>query len=42
MYRSPDTCPYTGEFGGSFPGLQDLDFANACPGELLFDMCRYW
>jgi pullulanase len=42
MYRSPDTCPYTGEFGGTFPGLQDLDFDNACTREFIFDVCRYW
>jgi pullulanase len=42
MYRSPDTCPYTGEFGGNFPGLQDLDLDSACTGELIFDVCCYW
>jgi 1,4-alpha-glucan branching enzyme len=42
LYRNPETCPYTGEFGGMFPGLQDLDFDNACTGEFILDACLYW
>jgi pullulanase len=42
MYRRPDTCPFTGSFGGGFPGLQDLDFNNACTREFVADVCLYW
>lgn len=43
FYRFYDQdCPYTGEFGGRFDGLQDLDFNNNCTQELIFDVCRYW
>lgn len=35
-------CPYTGQFGGKFDELQDLNFNNACTQELIFDVCRYW
>jgi pullulanase len=42
LYREPADCPYTGDFGGSFPGLQDLDFDNACTRELIRDVCLYW
>lgn len=43
LYRDRDACPYTAQtFGGSFPGLQDLDFANACTGEFIRDVCHYW
>jgi pullulanase len=31
FYLDPNTCPYTAQnFGGAFPGLQDLDFYNNC------------
>lgn len=42
FYRDPQRCPFTGDFGGSFPGLQDLDFHNACTQEFIGDVCRYW
>ncbi len=42
MYRNPDDCPYTGTFGGSFPGLQDLNFNNDCTNAFIRDVCLYW
>jgi pullulanase len=42
LYRDPTKCPYTGEFGGGFPGLQDLDFDNHCTQEFIRDVCLYW
>lgn len=43
LYRDPKDCPYTARtFGGSFEGLQDLDFENPCTGEFIIDVCRYW
>jgi 1,4-alpha-glucan branching enzyme len=43
LYRDPATCPYTGEvFGGSFPGLQDLDFDQQCTRDLISDVASYW
>ncbi len=42
MYLRPEECPYTGEFGGMFPGLQDLNFNNACLQEFVRDACLYW
>jgi pullulanase len=43
LYRDPALCPYTSEaFGGSFPGLQDLDFDQQCTQDLIRDVCRYW
>jgi pullulanase len=42
LYRDRAACPYTGEFGGSFPGLQDLDFDNQCTRDLMRDVCLYW
>ena len=43
FYQSDDDdCPYTGQFYGQFPGLQDLDFHNTCTQEFIFDVCRYW
>jgi 1,4-alpha-glucan branching enzyme len=43
LYRSPAACPYTAEtFGGSFPGLQDLDFNEPCTNELIRDVSLYW
>jgi 1,4-alpha-glucan branching enzyme len=29
-YQNPEDCPYVGTFGGSFPGLLDLDYHNGC------------
>jgi pullulanase len=42
MYRDHQKCPYTGDFGGTFPGLQDLDFHNSCTQEFIRDVCLYW
>jgi pullulanase/glycogen debranching enzyme len=43
FYQSYDKdCPYTGQFYGEFPGLQDLDFNHTCTQEFIFDVCRYW
>lgn len=43
LFLNPADCPFTARtFGGSFPGLQDLDFANPCTQSLIEDVCRYW
>ncbi|MFP5283225.1 MAG: alpha-amylase family glycosyl hydrolase, partial [Actinomycetes bacterium] len=43
LYADPTDCPFTAEpFGGSFPGLQDLDFRHPMTGEFVLDVCRYW
>ena len=42
MYLNRDDCPFIGEFGGTFTGLQDLDFNNRCTGEFVASVCRYW
>lgn len=42
LYRQPDDCPYTGDYGGSFPGLQDLNFHNECTNQFIRDVCLYW
>jgi pullulanase len=43
LYRDPTDCPFTaGSFGGTFPGLQDLDFHRAITGQLVHDVCTYW
>jgi hypothetical protein len=43
LYADPARCPFTAaSFGGSFPGLQDLDFSNECTNELVAEVCRYW
>ena len=42
FYLNPDDCPYTGAFGGTFAGLQDLDFNNTCTQDLIRDVCLYW
>lgn len=42
LYRDPAQCPYAGDFGGTFPGLQDLNFNNACTQEFIRDVCLYW
>ena len=35
-------CPYTGQFGGQFDGLQDLDFNKRCARQFIRDVCFYW
>lgn len=42
LYQDPRECPFTGPFGGTFPGLQDLDFNNPITGQLVTEACRYW
>ncbi len=42
FYLNRDDCPYTGDFGGTFAGLQDLNFANRCTQEFIRDVCLYW
>jgi pullulanase len=43
FYADPAVCPYTARnFGGTFDGLQDLDFAQPCTRDLIADVCRYW
>jgi len=42
MYHNPDDCPYTGAYGGGFPGLQDLNFYNECTNAFIRDVCLYW
>lgn len=42
MYKNPDACPYVGTFGGTFPGLKDLDYHNGCTQEFIRDVCFYW
>ena len=43
FYADPARCPYTAtSFGGTFAGLQDLDFAQQCTRDLIDDVCRYW
>jgi len=42
MYENPDACPYTGTFGGTFAGLQDLDYHNGCTQQFIRDVCVYW
>ena len=42
FYLKPDDCPYMGTFGGTFSGLADLDYHNACTQELIQDVCFYW
>jgi len=42
LYRNPDASPYCGQFGGTFPGLVDLDYHNGCTQQLIGDVCRYW
>ncbi len=42
LYRDPAASPYTGTFGESFPGLQELDFHNGCTQEFIRDVCFYW
>ncbi len=42
MYHNQEDCPYTGIYEGSFSGLEDLDFHNACTNEFIRDVCLYW
>jgi 1,4-alpha-glucan branching enzyme len=43
LYLNRDDCPFTATaFGGTFSGLQDLDFYNTCTQELVRDVCTYW
>ena len=43
FYLNEKDCPYTAEsFGGTFPGLQDLDFNNQCTQDFIRDVCFYW
>lgn len=42
LYRNPDASPYTGKFGDTFPGLQEVDFHNGCAQEFIRDVCLYW
>jgi pullulanase len=42
LYRTPENCPFAGIFGKTFPGLQDLNFNNACTQEFILDVCLYW
>ena len=41
--RIPADCPFTGaSFGGTFPGLQDLNFGEPITGQFIKEVCRYW
>jgi 1,4-alpha-glucan branching enzyme len=43
LYENRDDCPFTAQsFGGTFVGLQDLDFYNTCTQEFIRDVCTYW
>jgi pullulanase/glycogen debranching enzyme len=42
LYQNPEDCPYVGTFGGSFPGLLELDYHNGCTQEFIRDVCLYW
>jgi glycosidase len=42
FYKDNLASPYTGTFGGAFPGLTDLDFNNGCLEEYVRDVCFYW
>lgn len=42
LYQDPAASPYAGRFGGTFPGLVDLDYHNGCAQQLVGDACRYW
>jgi pullulanase len=43
LYQDPADCPFTAHaFGGTFPGLADLDFHNPITGHLVHDACTYW
>lgn len=42
LYQDQNDCPYSGVFGGCFPGLLDLDYNNGCTRHFILDVCRYW
>jgi 1,4-alpha-glucan branching enzyme len=42
FYLNRSVCPFTGQFGGVFPGLQDLNFNNRCTQDLVRDVCLYF
>ncbi|HEX2924726.1 MAG TPA: alpha-amylase family glycosyl hydrolase, partial [Ruminiclostridium sp.] len=42
FYLNQEECPYTGTYGGTFTGLQDLNFNNACTNDFILDVCTYW
>jgi len=42
FYLDPDSCPFTGAFGGEFPGLQDLNFNHQCTQDFVRDVCLYF
>lgn len=42
LYQNPEACPYVGTFGGTFPGVKDLDYNNGCTQEFIRDVCLYW
>ena len=42
FYLRHEDCPFTGKFGGEFPGLQDLNFNNRCTQDLVRDVCLYF
>lgn len=42
LYENFDDSPYVGVFGGTFPGLLDLDYHNGCTQEFIRDVCFYW
>lgn len=42
LYENHEDCPYVGIFGGTFPGLVDLDYNNSCTQEFIRDVCFYW
>lgn len=43
FYLDQTKCPYTAHnFGGAFPGLQDIDFSNVCTQAFIRDVCLYW
>ncbi|EKV01575.1 1,4-alpha-glucan branching enzyme [Leptolyngbya sp. PCC 7375] len=42
LYQDYKDSPYAGVFGGTFPGLLDLDYHNGCTQEFIRDVCFYW
>lgn len=42
MYEYEEACPYTGKFGGEFPGLRDLNYNHTCTQDFIRDVCLYW
>ncbi|MFN6474433.1 MAG: alpha-amylase family glycosyl hydrolase [Nostoc sp. SerVER01] len=42
LYQDYKDSPYVGIFGGTFPGLLDLDYNNGCTQEFIRDVCFYW